>query len=205
MLESEVAKRKPGFARDPKNSRVNTAEVRRHRDRARLQEMAENAAIAAAGAAAKALTPRDVSDEVQQLIASSAEQVSKIIATNGPAVIQALVDRAVNHADTNAAALLTKFIVSPKTKIRLDVPQGATLAEFADSVIAQTVAGKLSTEDGEKFLKLASIHQELQINSQLTEKLASLQRQLVDARDRKLIEVDTVLTRPVIKFEDMVR
>ena len=170
------------------------------RDRAAIETMVENTAVAAAGAAARAITPPGLTDEVQQLIASSAEQVTKIIATNGPSIIQALCTRALD-GDTNAAALLTKFIVSPKTKIKLDAPQGGTIEEFADSVISQTVAGTLAIEDGEAFLRLAERHSAVTLNGSLVGRLEALTTRLNEAKAQNLVQADVTIARPVITLE----
>lgn len=191
----KVAKQKPGFPRDPANTRVNTAEVRRHRDRQRLEAMAESTAVAAASAAAKALTPTDMADDLRALIESSAQEVSRILATNGPAVISALVDRAVNQGDTNAAALLTRFIVTPKTKIKLPMQQGDSIEDFADRIIAAATAGDLALQDASQALDLIRTHGEISLSAGLTQRLAALNAQLESARATGAVEATATLQR----------
>ncbi len=201
MIEQSVAKKKRGFPRKSGEVSPVTVRTRNLRDRVQIQAMAENAAVAAAGAAAKALTPHGVSDEVQKLIAESAEQVSKIIAINGPAVIQALVDRAVNHSDTNAAALLTRYIVSPKTKIKLPIERGDTIESFADRIIAAATTGELALQDASQALDLIRTHGEISLSAGLTARLAKLNEQLADARARNVIPAEVRLTREPIPLE----
>jgi hypothetical protein len=165
--------------------------------------MAESTAVAAAGAAARALTPPGLTDEVQQLIASSAEQVTKIIATNGPNIIQALVDRAIG-GDTNAAALLTKFIVSPKTKIKLPMQPGSSIEEFADSLVAAATNGTLALEDADAGLRLLERHSAVSLNAGLTARLSQLNEQLSQARATGLIDASAALQRvPTMQLADV--
>jgi hypothetical protein len=197
------AKRKRGFPRKPGEVPATVEAQRRHRDRAKLQEMVETTAVAAATAAAKSLTPPDVTDDLRDLIESSAQEVSRILATNSPAVIQATIDKAIS-GDVGAAALLLKHCISTKTKIRLDTQPGATLEEFADSIIAQTVAGTLSLEDGESFLRLAERHSNVTLHASLSQRLAKLNEQLAQARETRVIASDVTLSRTPIKLEQFI-
>jgi hypothetical protein len=194
MEHTEIAKRKPGFARRKGEVPATVEAQRRHRDRKSIEAMAESTAVAAAGAAARALTPTGLTDEVQQLIADSAEQVTKIIATNGPNIIQALVDRAIG-GDTNAAALLTKFIVSPKTKIKLPMQPGSSIEEFADSLVAAATNGTLALEDADAGLRLLERHSAVSLNGSLTARLSALNAQLESARATGLIDASAALQR----------
>jgi hypothetical protein len=203
MIEQSVAKKKPGFPRKSGEISPVTVRTRNMRDRAAIETMAENAAVAAAGAAARALTPPGLTDEVQQLIASSAEQVTKIIATNGPNIIQALVDRAIG-GDTNAAALLTKFIVSPKTKIKLPMQPGSSIEEFADSLVAAATNGTLALEDADAGLRLLERHSAVSLNAGLTARLSQLNEQLSQARATGLIDASAALQRvPTMQLADV--
>jgi hypothetical protein len=203
MHIAESNKRKPGPPRDPGAKSESLERVRRFNDRKSIEAMAESTAVAAAGAAARALTPPGLTDEVQQLIASSAEQVTKIIATNGPNIIQALVDRAIG-GDTNAAALLTKFIVSPKTKIRLPMQPGSSIEEFADSLVAAATNGTLALEDADAGLRLLERHSAVSLNAGLTARLSQLNEQLSQARATGLIDASTALQRvPTMQLADV--
>jgi hypothetical protein len=196
-----VAKRKHGVPRDPSNTRVNTAEVRRHRDRAKLQEMAEQVAVASASAAAKSLTPPDVSDEIRELIDTSAQEINRILATEGAAVIQSIVNRA-KEGDINAASLLAKYLISPKTKIKLPMQQGDSIESFADNIIASATRGELALDDADAALRLLQRHSEVSLNAGLTARLSRLNEQLAEARENNVIDSEVTLSRTPIPLED---
>jgi hypothetical protein len=191
----EIAKKKRGIARKTGEVPATVEAQRRHRDRKSIEAMAESTAVAAASAAAKALTPTDMADDLRELIESSAAEVSRILATNGPAVISALVDRAVNQGDTNAAALLTRFIVTPKTKIKLPMQQGDSIEDFADRIIAAATTGNLALQDASQALDLIRTHGEISLSAGLTQRLAALNAQLESARATGAIEATATLQR----------
>jgi hypothetical protein len=204
---SDIAKKRPGSPRKTGDVPLTVIAQRRHRDRnareAEIARIAEQVAVTTAGATAKALTPADMSDEVRDLIETAARDVSKLLAVNSAAVVQATIDRALD-GDTAAAALLLKHCISAKTKIRLDAPQGATLEEFADSVIAQTVYGTLAIEDGEAFLRLAEKHSAVTLNGSLVSRLEALTTRLNEAKALGAVQADVTLKKPVIAWEQIV-
>jgi hypothetical protein len=204
MIEQSVAKKKRGFPRKSGEVSPVTIRTRNLRDREKIQEMAEQVAVASASAAAKSLTPPSMSDDLRELIESSAAEVSRILATNSPAVIQATIDKAVG-GDVGAAALLLKHCISTKTKIKLPVERGDTIESFADSIVAAASAGELSLEDSDAALRLLQRHSEVSLNSGLVQRLASLNAQLADARARNIITEDVTLNRKAIPLEDFVK
>jgi hypothetical protein len=204
MIEQSVAKKKRGFPRKSGEVSPVTIRTRNLRDREKIQEMAEQVAVASASAAAKSLTPPSMSDDLRELIESSAAEVSRILATNSPAVIQATIDRAI-AGDVGAAALLLKHCVSNKTKIKLPIQKGDSIEDFADRIIAAASAGDMALDDADAALRLIRTHGEVSINAGLVQRLAALNEQLARLQASKLIAPDVTLSRKPIPLEDFVK
>jgi hypothetical protein len=190
----EIAKKKRGIARKTGEVPATVEAQRRHRDRKSIEAMAESTAVAAASAAAKALTPTDMADDLRELIESSAAEVSRILATNSPAVIQAAIDKAVD-GDVGAQALLLRHCISTKTKIKLPIQDGSSIEEFADSLVQAATTGTLSLEDADSALRLLERHSSVTLNAGLTARLSALNAQLESARATGAIEATATLQR----------
>jgi hypothetical protein len=145
-----------------------------------------------------------MSDDLKNLIEESATEVSRILATNSTAVVQALVDKAVGGC-TNSAALLLKHCISAKTKIKLDIQPGSTLEEFADGIVGQAVSGSLAIEDAEAFLRLAERASTVNLSATVVARLQSLSTALDEAKAAKLLSVDVSLRTKPLDLIDFVQ
>ena len=194
MIEQSVAKKKRGFPRKSGEVSPVTIRTRNLRDREKIQELAETTAVAAASAAAKSLTPPDMADDLRELIESSAAEVSRILAMNSPAVIQATINKAI-EGDVGAAALLLRHCISAKTKIKLPIQDGSSIEEFADSLVHAATSGTLSLEDADSALRLLERHSAVTLNAGLTARLSALNTQLESARATGALEATATLQR----------
>jgi len=175
---TEVAKKKPGFARDPKNTRVNTAEVRRHRDRAAKEALAEQALMNATSAAFAAAVPDDSLTDLHEYMASQMQEVSRLLATSGPAVITAMLDKAKN-GDTNAAALLLRHLTpAPTTRVKVTLPKDATITDAADSVLKSMLDGSMPVEHCQATLAALEKGGNVALSAAVLDRLNALQTRI---------------------------
>jgi hypothetical protein len=178
---TEIAKKKRGFARKQGEVPATVLAQRRHRDRLRIEAMAENAAVAAAGAAAKAiLTPHhDIGDEVRALIESSAQEVTRLLATSGPAIIKEAIRKATEDGDGNAIALLMRYIApTPTTRVKVALPKDATLTDAVNSVTTQMLDGSIPLEHAQIILAALEKGGNTALSSAVLDRLSALQTRL---------------------------
>ncbi|GEM_PF-1767013 len=197
-IRSEVGKRKRGFPRKNGEVPATVLAQRRHRDRAAKEALAEQALLNATSAAFQAAVPDDSLTDLHEYMASQMQEVSRLLATSGPAVITAMLDKA-KQGDTNAAALLLRHLTpAQKTRIKIDA-EGKTLSETADSIVQAAASGAMPLEDAQMALSLLEKHGNVSLTSALTDRLTALQTRVMTAASLTGVELPEVLTNVAIE------
>ena len=200
----EIAKRKPGRRSTTPTPSKETLEVRRHRQRQQVVQIAEQTATAAAGAAVKALMPPAIAPEVTAMIEAQTQEAVRLVAANAAGIVQAAVDKCL-QGDVGALSLMLKYALPvSKTKIRLPMGPNSSIEEFADSLVKAATDGELAIEDADSALRLLERHSAVTLNASLTARLSALNAQLESARATGLIEPQSGFQRvPTLQVEDV--
>lgn len=200
MIEKSVDRKKPGFPRKGGDVSPVTVRVRNMRDRAAVEAMTEQVAIASATAAAKSLTPKDMEPDLQDLIRERTAESMRLLVTHGPDVIRACIDKAIS-GDTTAMAMIVKFCTTSKTTVKLPNAKGRTIEETADSIINAAASGEMPVEDASSVLKLLEQHSAVTLNGSLVARLEALTTGLNEAKAVGAVQTDLSLRKPVITWD----
>jgi hypothetical protein len=200
-------RRKSGTPRKPDNEvSPDALRMRRYQERKTLEAKLPAIAAAAAMAAAGVLAPKADSPfnaELRELAQRSSAETSRLLMTEGPAVVSSCIEQA-KAGNMSAAALLLRFCIPDKTTVVLPNARGQTIEAVADSIIQAATAGEMPVQDASLTLKLLQQHSDITLSASLTQRLSALNEQLQIARSTGLIDAQAALQRvPLMAIEEV--